>query len=269
MSRPKRRWSDNDRHFGPFTLALGDYRQFSIMLDSGHDEYPGCCLRLRAFGATLIIELPAIIKPWREKIIAGWDAATVERLRRNWYWNEYAREYGFALIEGEVHLRYGRQTNDSSTDQGEVWFLPWMQWRHVRHTLYGLDGFFVWAELEGMPWEQRHERTYLCPSLSFEFDDYDGERITARTKIEEREWLFGTGWFRWLSLFRRAKAIRSLDIRFSSEVGKRKGSWKGGTIGHSIEMRSGELHESAFQRYCCEHDMAFVGAPDHDEQEPE
>lgn len=32
--------------------------------------------------------------------------------------------------------------------------------------------------------------------------------------------------------------------------GPEKGSWKGGTIGHSIEMLPDELHEAAFRRYC-------------------
>lgn len=70
------------------------------------------------------------------------------------------------------------------------------------------------------------------------------------THIEEREWKFGTGWFRWLSWFRKPKVSRSLDIRFSEEVGKDKGSWKGGKVGHGIDMLPGELHEAAFRRYC-------------------
>jgi hypothetical protein len=52
---------------------------------------------------------------------------------------------------------------------------------------------------------------------------------------------------------------RSLDLQFSAEVGKRKGSWKGGTIGHSIDMMPGELHEAAFRRYCAQQGLTFVG----------
>jgi hypothetical protein len=51
-----------------------------------------------------------------------------------------------------------------------------------------------------------------------------------------------------------------LDIRFSEETGRRKGSWKGGTLGHGIDMLPGELHEAAFRRYCATHEMEFVGA---------
>lgn len=88
------------------------------------------------------------------------------------------------------------------------------------------------------------------PKAIFEFEDYDGKRIKATTHIAEWEWKFGEGSFKWLSIFRKPKIRRSLDIQFSEEVGPEKGSWKGGTIGHSIDMTEGELHESAFRRYC-------------------
>lgn len=84
----------------------------------------------------------------------------------------------------------------------------------------------------------------------FLIDDHDGERITATTHIEEREWKFGEGWFRWLSLFRRNMVRRSLSISFDKECGPEKGSWKGGTMGTGIDMLPGELHEAAFRRYC-------------------
>jgi hypothetical protein len=43
---------------------------------------------------------------------------------------------------------------------------------------------------------------------------------------------------------------RSLSISFKAEVGPEKGSWKGGMMGHSIEMLAGESQEQAFRRYC-------------------
>jgi hypothetical protein len=88
------------------------------------------------------------------------------------------------------------------------------------------------------------------PKARFELDDYDGKRIQAATHIEEREWRFGTGWFKWLSVFRKPKIRRSLSINFSDEVGPEKGSWKGGTTGTGIDMLTDELHEAAFRRFC-------------------
>lgn len=263
-----RRWGDNDRHFGPFTYAYdGRYRPFVVVLSSEEEEYPGCNMRLSAFGHTLIAELPPIIKPHREKIYPKWDAATIERLGRDWYWNIDQRQFGFSLCENFLQVFRGRHTMDSSTDRTWGYFLPWTQWRHVRHSFYGLDGEHI-ATLPdtgksylGDPgrWERERAIADSTPTVAFAFDDFDGERIVATTRIEEREWKAGTGWFKWLSLFRKSRVSRSLDIRFSAETGKRKGSWKGGTVGHAIEMVSGELHESAFRRYCSENNMTFAG----------
>lgn len=266
----RRRWGDNDHYFGPLTYARDSrhYRPIAAVLASGCDEYPGASFRISGFGHTLILALPQwVLSPYREKRQANWDAATTKRLGRDWYWDIDRREYGFSLSDGHLNISLGRQTMDSSTEQRWGYFLPWTQWRHVRHSFYGLRGEHV-ATLPDTGkaylgdlnrWRSEREIADATPTISFEFDDFDGERITATTKIEEREWHFGTGWFKWLSLFRKPRISRCLDLRFSAEVGKRKGSWKGGTLGHAIEMLPSELHEPAFRRYCEQNDLTFVG----------
>jgi hypothetical protein len=264
------RWGDNDRYLGPFTYARDTHWcPLGIVMNSGDgDERRKCQIRFSAFGHTLIAALPPIIRPWRRKIVVtSWDAATVARLGRDWYWDAHPREYGFSCSEGHFNLYLGRQTGDSSTEQRWSTFLPWTQWRHIRHNFYGLAGEHYWTEPTsrkgsklGGPnnWYDVYRAAKdACPSQTFAFADFDGEALTVRTIIEEREWRFGTGWFKWLSLFRKPKISRSLDLEFSGETGKRKGSWKGGTVGHSIEMLSGELHKDAFRRYCDEHEMTF------------
>ena len=267
-----RRWGDNDRHFGPFTYAKDkSYRSFAIVLGSADEEYPGTSLRLSGFGHTIILALPEwCLRPYREKVYPDWDEATIERLGRDWYWDIDRREYGFSISEGFLQVFLGRQTMDSSTEQSWSCFLPWTQWRHVRHSFYGLQGEHV-ATLPdtgeshiGNPsrWESERAIADATPTRRFDFLDFDGERITATTRIEEREWHAGTGWFKWLSWFRKPKISRSLDIQFSSEVGPRKGSWKGGTLGHSIEMLPWEIHEVAFRRYCKENNLTFIVTQD-------
>lgn len=271
-SKPKRnrvRWSDNDRYWGPFTYSYDrkGYRPFAVLLDSGSgdEDTRGCRLRLSAFGHTLIVALPPIIRPFQEKVVAQyWDDATIQRLGRNWYWRREHREFGFSCCDGFLHIHYGRQSHDSRTEKSGGYFLPWRQWRHVRNSLYGLQGEHFWSEprrAKGKPfnfddWRAAKE---TCPSRSFAFKDFDGESLTVDTRIEEREWRLGEGLFKWLSLFRRPKVRRSLNLEFSGETGRRKGSWKGGTVGHSIDMQPGELHESAFRRYCALNNMTFVG----------
>ncbi len=267
ISRP--RWGDDDHVIGPFLYSRDrKYRHCALVLDSGEDEHPGCSIRVSVPGHTFILALPPIIQPWRRKVKAHWDAATVARLGRDWYYDEHPREYGFSLSEGHLHLRLGRQTGDSLTTQDWGCFLPWTQWRFIRLSIYGLAGewFADEPKRKGFEGFEEWEKTKKsCPGIRFSFKDFDGEEIEAATLIEEREWHFGTGWFKWLSLFRPHKIRRSLDIQFNKETGKRKGSWKGGTVGHGIvghgiDMLQGEFHESAFRRYCAEHEMTFVGA---------
>lgn len=269
------RWSDNDRYFGPFTYARGGYCPFAVVLGSGDDdERAGCRLRISGFGRTMIVAMPPIVQPWRRKLPFTYTSGEerqqlIDRLGRDWYWDTYRREYGFSLSSsGDVgnsdflQVFYGRQSHSSVDTQCWSYFLPWTLWRHVRHSLYDLSG----AHFADMPEQRRMIDTWgwrkaledACPTATFPFTDFDGELIEATTRIEEREWRWGEGRWKWLSFFKKPKISRSLDIRFSKETGPRKGSWKGGTVGHSIEMKPGELHESAFRRYCAEHEMTFI-----------
>lgn len=259
------RWSDNDHYFGPFTYARDGrgYRPFALLLGSGDgDDYPHCRFRMSAFGHTLIIAMPAVIKPWRKWV----DTSRYEwsKSPNGGYWDTGEREYGFTASGGHVSVALGRVTNDSSTEQRWGFFLPWRQSRHIRHSLFDLEGEHFadlpeWGFRYKNGWAVKNAIEDACPAAHFVFKDFDGEELTARTRIEEREWRKGTGWFRWLAWFVPNRISRSLDIWFSGETGRRKGSWKGGTLGHSISMLPGELHEAAFRRYCGEHGMQFVG----------
>lgn len=252
------RWGDHDRYFGPFTWSYSkDYPHWSVVLRSrGDDDHESglCSLRISLRKATLIIALPGIVRPHRTKVYPkSWDAETVKRLGRDWYWDIDPRQYGFSLSDGHLSVYYGRiggACMDSSIQQQWGCFLPWTQWRHVRHSLYGLNGEHFWTEPRGAGFEAYRAAKDECPVVKFSFRDFDDQELIATTRIEEREWRFGTGWFKWLSLFRRPKIRRSLDLEFSGETGPEKGSWKGGTVGTGIDMLPGELHESAFRRYC-------------------
>lgn len=269
------RWGDNDRYFGPFTWHPGDYVRYGIILQSQGEESPSY-LRLHFWRWTLCIATPGwLCRPHKEKRYPGWDAETISRLGRDWYWEIDQRSYGFQLSKsGDVgnsdflQVYYGRAGGsmmDSSIEQRWSYFLPWTQWRHVRHSYYDLAGNHFadapeWGYRLGDDSFAKHQRVEeSVPTQKFKFQDFDGEELIATARMEEREWRRGTGWFKWLSWFCRPKISRSLGLRFSGETGREKGSWKGGTIGTSISMLSGELHESAFRRYCDEEHRSKSG----------
>lgn len=251
--RPKRRWGDNDKHYGPITISRRDHKRIGLVLDSGQyeDRNTGCHLRMHFHRTTMIIELPNFVPAYRIKHMATtWDAATIERMGRDYYFETFSREFGFVYSDRALHVYYGPQTHDSTTTKSKCFFLPWLEWRFARHSWYGLNGEELRRVGSNSSFEDDFEFKKTMPKACFEFEDYDGKRIIATTYIEEREWKRGRGWFGWLSIFWPNKVSRSLDIQFAEEVGPEKGSWKGGTIGHSIEMLPGEFHESAFRRYC-------------------
>lgn len=254
------RLTDDEKKFGPITYGRSSWNPLRLVWSSGgdgddHGEARNS-LTVYAFGWITRIWLPNVLLPFKVRHAAGWDAATVARLGRDHYFEVFPREYGFCLSDGFLQLFLGAQTHDSITTQSWSKHLPWTQWRFVRFSLYDQDGQHYWTELQkdakrgADRYTERREQEQSCPTVSFIFDDFDGKRITAKTQINEHEYKFGEGWFKWLSLFRKSKVRRSLDIAFSEEVGPEKGSWKGGTMGHGIEMLDGELHEAAFKRYC-------------------
>lgn len=219
-------------------------------LTSGDDkDRKDCRLTIAVLGWRLSIALPTVIKPW-----AQCHPSTVSP---GGIWVElHRRKYGFYIHENSHFYVYlGPQTNDSTTTKSWSCFLPWTQWRLVRHTYYDLNANAFWQDIRGpnnrmAKFEEQYEAEKLCPKAAFELLDYDGAKIIATTVIEEREWLRGEKWCKWLSWFYKPMVRRSLKIDFSAETGTEKGSWKGGITGTSIEILPGEMHESAMCRYC-------------------
>ena len=236
-----------------------DVHSVGVVFMTSDEEYPGCKLVLSGFGKSIWITLPEIVKPFRYKVPApSWDAATVQRLGRDWYWKIERRRFGIQLNFGDhLNLHYGRDDINSENPKRISCFLPWKQWEHVRHSGYGLAG--EWLIDFAKDFRRSLDERDAVPRASFQFADFDGEVIRADCRIEEREWQKGIKWFRWLRHFVAPQVKRCLEIEFSSEVGSRKGSWKGGMVGHSTELEAGELHEQAFRRYCGEQKLQYIG----------
>lgn len=252
------RLTDNDSHFGPLTVGRSDsWKPWRLVFSTGGsiDDETFNHITAYAFGWIVRMRIPTRLKPWREWVPTGhyeWAKS-----KDDGYWDVHARDYGFSLSDGFLQIFYGAQTHSSLTDKVWCCHLPWTQWRHIRTSYYDDKGKHFWTEWSRPrgfalrdAWTICHDVKKLVPSVVFEFDDYDGRRINASTRIEERYYKFGEGWFKWLSLFRRDRLYRTLSLEFSEEVGPEKGSWKGGTTGHGIEMLPGEMHEAAFRRYC-------------------
>lgn len=251
--------TENDKTWGPFTWGPW-HKCISIEWNSGggEEEDPRNFLRITGFGRALRIWLPGILKPWKEVRPSYANDGHIFTT----YW---PRVYGIFLSTGGgdqydfLRIYYGAQTHSSDTTISWSKFLPWMMWDCVRHSLYHPDGTHYFTEPRDKKgrgnWDAFYKTTQEVPKVHFGFEDFDGDMRIASCYIEEREWHRGTGKFKWLKYFWPAKIRRSLDIRFDYEMGPGKGSWKGGTVGHGIDMLPGEFPVNAFKRYCAkEHD---------------
>lgn len=222
---------------------------FKAVLSSGDEEYPGCSFVFAIWKRRVTIALPAITKP---------DIIHVKG-RYN-YSEAIERRYGVYLFHNHFNIMWGRgdaNFNQELLGPEQRWscFLPWSEWRQVRHDVYGEQGEFL---KPASSFDDFHDDNNTIPKRKFNFLDFDGEEIEAETFIEEREWRRGVKWFKWLSWFSKPKISRSLVIRFNKEVGKKKGSWKGGIVGHSIDLEGEELHKEGFERYCQENGLKFL-----------
>ena len=147
------RLTDNDRHFGPITYARcsPSWRPLRVVYSSGaHEDGHGPnTLTVYACGWVARVNLPRLLDDYLVRhVAASWDAATVERLGRNWYEERHPREYGFSLSDGFLILFLGAQTGDSDTTQSWCKHLPWTQWRFHRFSLYDIDGAEFWTQIE-------------------------------------------------------------------------------------------------------------------------
>lgn len=224
------RLSSNDKNYGPLTIASW-HKSIGCYLDSGDSEHPETHLLLTLFRKAIRLKLPFKIKPFGK-------------------YGEHPRRYGFSLADVDI----GQGYNFLQVFYGQkLWskILTWKQWKHIRLSLYAPEGQHFFTEGKH-GWEEFIQMMARCPTSSFSFEDYDGEMIVATCLVEEREWSCGEGWFSWLRFFHQNKVVRSLTIRFSHEVGPEKGSHKGGTVGHGIDMLPHETPRQAFERYCAQ-----------------
>jgi hypothetical protein len=249
------RWSDNQKKWWRFIYSYNNtYKHIGITLKSrnpdSEDEY--CILKISLHWWTFIVLLPDIISPHVVTVIPKYGKSNIP------YDDYTTREYGFSLSDSYAQFFYGKQTDDSNDEQRTGFFLPFMQWRYVEVAYYDEIGLYF-ASIRKEDEENDHDGDKLVPRLKFMARDYDGELVTATTFIREYRYKLGTGWFKWLAMFRKDRIVRALDITFDKETGGRKGSWKGGTLGCSVEITEKEAHMVGFKRYCENNLMEFLG----------
>jgi len=153
----------------------------------------------------------------------------------SWDWGKYARGR-------DLHLNWG--------DKCKIIYMPWSS-IHIRHDILMADkswkrvgkGGLGNMDNDSMPWnwEDKFQETY---DYTYILRNGKVQKVKATIGVEEREWR--QKWLKWCPLF--ANIRRSIDVKFDDEVGERSGSWKGGAIGCSYELKKGETPLECLRR---------------------
>lgn len=146
-------------------------------------------------------------------------------------------KYGIAIHNNTFWLNKGGKGNMNGGNKHWTFNVPFLTKEWVRTSILLKDD--TWEhETKGnsKDFYEEHWKDQQ-KSWSYDFTDkYDNSIIPTVIYVEEMEWR--PKWLKWTSLF--ALKRRSIDVHFSKEVGKRKGEWKGGTLGCGYDLLPNE-----------------------------
>lgn len=161
-------------------------------------------------------------------------------------------KWGIAIHDNTFWIYRGGKGNMKGGNEWWSWDIPFVTKNWFRTSILLKD--HKWEheyrgdnkEFFRDHWKQKKE------SWSYLFTDkYDGEEIPVTIYLEEMEWR--PKWLMWTSLF--AKKRRTIEVKFSKECGKEKGSWKGGATGCGYELLQNETPIDCIRRM--EKEMEF------------
>ena len=193
------------------------------------------------------------------------------------YKNYVQNEYRLYINKEAVclHLNDGEFLYNDSKHKPLIdfyWFIPWNSRIRTKDLLLNLDGSLFYDCSEGN-WDSKNEKEKEQESTKFLLQDYDGTNVVVTCTLSYSEYSMGSNkkWARLLKPFNKPNCYYTVDLSFGSEVGTGKGSWKGGTVGHAVNLLSkDETIEEAVKRYCNNSDLRgsrmkdlkFLGAYD-------
>jgi len=142
----------------------------------------------------------------------------------------------------------GGAGNMDGGSKSKSWEFPFIAFEHYQHLVECKDNngntqFVDSRELEEKGKFYRDNERINKRYYDF-VDPYDGTVVKATYNVETREWR--RKWMSWTSLFNIKN--KYIEVEFDGEVGRGKGSWKGGTIGCSYNMLPNETPEECIKR---------------------
>ncbi|WP_439137517.1 hypothetical protein [Roseicyclus sp.] len=168
-------------------------------------------LFLKFWRLTVVLPLGIITHPWPPMDGPQWSAYASSDFGLTFHWGLRRKSFDWPW---DLHtLAYETQLADGS-------------WRELG-----------WEDRQTKALSECHPYTYHLMSGKIQ---HRTAIVTKRRHVLTWRAFKRLGWPRWIK--------ESIDIEFDGEVGERSGSWKGGCIGCSYDLRPGETMEAALRR---------------------
>ena len=154
-------------------------------------------------------------------------------------------QFGFRADATTLHLNWGRRS-----------VIKWFPWtlHHIKTEGLGADGKWFYVRPFRLGDEPREAPPVWSAEYPYHYMLDSGEVQAVTATVTRERATYGALWFgrgpisRALRSVFPKKVFDDIDIKFSDEVGSRRGSWKGGTIGCSYNMRPGETPRHTLNR---------------------
>lgn len=165
--------------------------------------------------------------------------------KNNNNWDIDDKTYGVFIYNNVLYRCWGQKIKS--------WELPFVSYgnayRWERYT--GKPELYLVSSYEKENWET-HPYKMKCQdgcqeptTWTYDYTDpYDGTVVPCKFWVEEMEWR--PKWLKWTKRFSKIK--RFIEIEFSQEMGSKKDTWKGGTVGCGYNLLSDEHPEECIQR---------------------
>lgn len=153
--------------------------------------------------------------------------------------------WGIAIHSNTFWVYKGGKGNMNGGTKCWTWSIPFFTKDWIRTSILLKDG--TWEHETKRDNKNFYEQEWKSKQKSWEYDytdSYDGEIIPTTIYVDEREWR--PKWLHWTKRF--AIVRRSIDVHFSKECGKQKGSWKGGCLGCGYILQPGETPLECLRR---------------------
>ena len=166
-------------------------------------------------------------------------------------WSHERKDYGDSKQYGCYWYQEGWQSQNFVIRYGKKSKYIDMPWNLdcVRHSIKLKDGTWVHSikgdkqDFYNDEWESKKWTTTL-PYVDKRASNEELNVVDAKITISEREWRMRK--FKWTTMF--SKVRRTINVEFSSEVGRRRGSWKGGTLGCGESFDESETWKDGFEK---------------------